>query len=103
VAHRHSAAGRWRLVAHALPYDVRTGQFTPNPINRYKVGNNVDGITFGPDGSLDVVISRTDPGPGVNWLPSPADGGPFFLTIRIWQPTQEALDLEWKPEPVIPV
>lgn len=96
---RPPGAGDWSLTL----YDVRTGLFTPNPINRYKVGNNMPGLTFGTDGSLDVVISSTDPGPGVNWLPSPADGGPFFLIIRDWQPTQDAVDAVWKPAPVITV
>jgi hypothetical protein len=99
TATRPPGAGDWSLTL----YDLRTGLFTPNPINRYKVGSNVPGVTFGSDGSLDVVIASTDPGPGVNWLPSPADGGPFFLIIRDWQPTQDAINAVWTPQPVLAV
>ena len=49
------------------------------------------------------VLASDDPGPGINWLPSPADGGPFFLIIRDWPPTQDAINAVWTPGPVVAV
>ncbi len=39
------------------------------------------GLTYGDDGSLEIVISHQEPGPGPdNWLTAPT--GPFWLIMR---------------------
>lgn len=72
-----------------------------NPIHRYAIGNRTQGLQRNADGSLDIWIQPTDPGPTrrSNWLPSPADHR-FVLNARLYQPWPVALDPAWIPEPV---
>lgn len=53
-----------------------------------------------PDGSLDIVIQHSDPGPDKrgNWLPAPL--GPIGITMRLYAPRKEVLDGRWHPPPV---
>lgn len=78
----------WSLTAYeATP----AGQFffTPNPIDRYSIGDRTEGLHFNGDGSLDIWISREDPGSNrrANWLPAPA-AAPFMLSLRAYLPTK---------------
>ena len=73
--------------------------FVDNPINRYAVGNRTPDLKRNTDGSLTLVIQSTDPGPDVNWLPSPASG-PFNLTFRAYRPKAELLEGKWRLPPV---
>ncbi|WP_206244832.1 DUF1214 domain-containing protein [Novosphingobium terrae] len=60
---------------------------TDNPIDRYTIGDRTPGLIYGEDGSLEIVIPRSDPG-GVqtaNWLPAPASG-PFLILLRAYMP-----------------
>lgn len=54
---------------------------------------------YNADGSLDVYIQASSPGPDeeTNWLPIPPSG-PFNLTVRIYQ--KEAIDGTYKLPPV---
>lgn len=81
----------WSVTA----YD-KDGYFIANPINRYAIGDR-DRLKFNPDGSLDLYIQGSDPGPDreSNWLPS--GDGPFNLTIRLYWPKQAILDSSWHP------
>ncbi len=82
------------------------GQFflTANPINRYAIGDRTPGLTRNADGSLDIWISRTDPGGdrSPNWLPAPAKG-PFSLTLRAYLPRPEMVSHAYVPPPVVKV
>jgi hypothetical protein len=79
-------------------YDAE-GFPAPNALDRFALGDR-DPLTYNPDGSLDLLISATDPGPGLrpNWLPAPA--GRLGVTLRLYAPRPEALDGRWIP-PVV--
>jgi hypothetical protein len=78
--------GFWSLTMYEATPD---GQFflTENPLNRYNIGDRTPNLLRGPDGSLDIWISRTDPGGDRtrNWLPAPVSG-PFACTLRTYLP-----------------
>jgi hypothetical protein len=61
-------------------------------------------LKYNADGSLDIYIQAKSPGSHKesNWLPTPPSGM-FNLTIRIYQPKQEALDGTYKLPPVTKV
>lgn len=74
---------------------------TANPLGRYSIGDRTTGLRTNPDGSIDIWISRTDPGGerSANWLPAPASG-PFSLTFRAYWPRQEFRDGRYRLPPV---
>lgn len=80
-------------------YDSRQ-LFSENPIDRSAIGDR-NPLAFNPDGSLDLYIQRTSPGPGkeANWLPTPATG-PFTMNLRLYWPKAHVLDGSWAPPPV---
>ncbi|MEI7933305.1 MAG: DUF1214 domain-containing protein, partial [Alphaproteobacteria bacterium] len=82
----------WSLTAYA---QTPAGQFFffDNPINRYAIGDRTKGLRYGPDGSLEIVISRTNPGGtrAANWLPAPPMA-PLGLFFRAYLPKPELLD-----------
>jgi len=82
-------------------YDAE-GYQVANPLNRFAIGDR-DALKYGSDGSLDIYIQSTSPGPEKesNWLPSPTSG-PLGLTMRIYAPRQEALDGRWNPPAIKP-
>ncbi|WP_280231799.1 DUF1254 domain-containing protein [Nocardia cyriacigeorgica] len=79
-------------------YDAEGFQ-TPNELNRFAIGDR-DELRNNPDGSLDIHISHTNPGPDheSNWLPAPL--GPLGITLRLYAPHIAALDRTWTPPPV---
>ena len=81
-------------------YDSRN-LFFDNPLDRYKLSDR-DGLKKNADGSIDIYIGATTPGPEreANWLPSPASG-PFSIAMRLYWPKAEATDGKWKPPPVL--
>ncbi|HEX5378680.1 MAG TPA: DUF1254 domain-containing protein, partial [Phenylobacterium sp.] len=76
--------------------------FTDNPLDRYAIGDRTPGLTFNPDGSLDIWIGHDNPGPlrESNWLPAPA--GPFALFMRAYLPKPELLDGAYRLPPIQP-
>jgi hypothetical protein len=66
-----------------------------NPIDRYSIGDRTEGLTPGPDGSLEIYIQHDNPGPGkeANWLPAP--DGPFFFVGRFYGPGPAILEGNW--------
>lgn len=83
-------------------YDA-DGKLVPNAVGRFSVSNSrPEELVYRPDGSIDIVFSRTDPeDPGANWLKAPF--GSFSAYLRMYVPEQSALDREWLPPPIRPV
>lgn len=79
-------------------YDAEGFQ-AANELNRFAIGDR-DALTYAPDGSLDLYIQHTNPGPGKesNWLPSPL--GPLGITMRLYAPKSQVLDGTWAPPPI---
>jgi hypothetical protein len=79
-------------------YDAE-GYQVANELNRFAIGDR-DQLTYNSDGSLDIFIRHTNPGPdrGTNWLPAPT--GPVGITMRLYAPRHEILDGRWAPPPV---
>ncbi len=77
-------------------YDAEGFQVA-NPMNRFAIGDR-DVLKFNPDGSLDIYIQHSSPGPDKesNWLPSPASGK-LGITMRLYAPAAKALDGRWNP------
>lgn len=71
-----------------------------NPVNRYSIGDRTAGLTYNPDGSLDIYFQKDSPGPEKesNWLPAPA--GPFRVAMRMYQPREAALDGSYVLPPI---
>lgn len=80
-------------------YDAN-GALVANPQDRYSVSSRRTAeLVRRPDGSVDIIFSRTDPGDaGANWLPVP--DAPFSAYLRMYVPRQEALDGTWTPPPI---
>ena len=78
------------------------GKLVPNAQGRYSVSNSrPEELVYRPDGSIDIIISRTDPGdPGANWLAAPFGGLSAYL--RMYVPEESALDRSWTPPPIRP-
>lgn len=71
----------------------------PNELDRFAIGDR-DPLIFNPDGSLDLYIQHTNPGPErePNWLPSaPGAIGP---NLRLYAPSVDVLERRWHPPPV---
>jgi len=101
----HFAPGRlppvnafWSLTL----YDA-SGYLVPNAIGRYALHDR-DPLRPNPDGSLDLYIQASSPGPEreTNWLPAPA-GAPFNLTLRLYWPRRAVLEGAWVPPPVVAI
>ena len=81
----------WSITMYKLPERL----LTENPIDRYSVGDRTPGLKQGTDGSLEIYLQSTDPGPGKTskWLPTPP--GPFFFVARFYGPRISLIDGSW--------
>ena len=80
-------------------YGRRDCLLVPNAIDRYSIGDRTPGLVWQADGSLRIRFQATDPGPGVNWLPTPADDR-FYLTLRLYQPREVHLQMRFSYPPL---
>jgi hypothetical protein len=89
-----SHSGVWSISPYRENFYVR------NSINRYGILSSMP-LKYNADGSLDIYIQATSPGPDKepNWLPCPPSD-PFNLTIRVYQPKQAILDGTYKIPPI---
>jgi hypothetical protein len=79
-------------------YDERFFMFD-NPIQRYSLTDRTEGLRYGADGSLDVLIQHDQPAEGPsNWLPAPPDR--FSLTLRAYQPKPALLLRRYQLPPI---
>jgi hypothetical protein len=67
---------------------------------RARSTGDLHGLMLDQDGSLSVHLQRTPPerAQRSNWLPTPA--GSFALTLRLYWPSEEALEPAWSPPPL---
>lgn len=74
--------------------------YVPNAIDRYHIAPWMP-LQYNADGSLDIYLQNTSPGPDkeANWLPTPATGD-FNITIRNYWPKAEALDGRYQIPPI---
>ena len=73
-------------------YNAGDKLLVDNPIGRYKVGSDTQGLVTAADGSITIPLP-TPPRTGdaaKNWLPTPA--GPFYLVLRLYQPRPEVAE-----------
>jgi hypothetical protein len=85
----------WSLSA----YDVRTIDLIPNPLQRYSIGDRSPDLKRKTDGSIEIRLQKNAPlETDVNWLP--VGDGPFFLTLRMYQPRPMALDGSYRLPPM---
>jgi hypothetical protein len=76
--------------------------FVENSLNRYTLSQR-DKLKFNSDGSIDLYLQASNPGPDKepNWLPAP--DGKFVLMLRLYWPNETApsvLNGTWKPPAV---
>ena len=76
--------------------------FVANPIHRYSIGDRTPGLLHDADGGLAIRLQAQDPGPGINWLPTPADGL-FYVVLRLYQPGADHLELRFAYPPIQPI
>jgi len=71
-----------------------------NEINRYSIGDRTN-MKYGEDGSLVIYIQHESPGADKesNWLPAP--DGIFSISMRIYLPSEVALNPLYCPPPVM--
>jgi hypothetical protein len=73
-------------------YNAGDKMLVDNPIARYKLGSDTRGLKIHADGSFEVPLQADKPVGefAVNWLPAPK--GPFYMTLRLYQPKAEVLE-----------
>ncbi|QDV25229.1 DUF1254 domain-containing protein [Aureliella helgolandensis] len=83
----------WSLTMYELPASL----LVANPINRYLINSPMlPQLKKNADGGVTIYVQNESPGKELetNWLPAPK--GPFAMYMRLYWPTQSALDGSWK-------
>jgi hypothetical protein len=77
-------------------YDERFNMIQ-NPIDRYAIGSLTQGLKFGDDGSIEILLQHKQPSAETesNWLPAP--GGKFNLFLRTYLPGSCVMDQSYAP------
>lgn len=87
----------WSLTMYELPSSL----LVANPLNRYLINSPMlPDLKRDADGGLTLYVQRQSPGKDKesNWLPAP--GGPFMAVLRLYWPTDEAINGRWKQPPL---
>ncbi len=84
-------------------YNAVDKMLVDNPIARYKLGSDTQGLKLRADGSFDVLLQADKPSGEFadNWLPTPK--GPFYMILRLYQPKGEVLEGRYELSQVEPV
>lgn len=79
-------------------YDAE-GYQTANELDRFAIGDR-DALQYNADGSLDLYLQHTNPGPDrqSNWLPAPS--GALGVTMRLYAPSPAVINGTWHPPAV---
>jgi len=82
-------------------YNAGDKLLVENPIARYKVGTDTQGLVTAADGSITINLRHAAPDGDAanNWLPTPA--GPFYLVLRLYQPRAEILEGKYQLPEVV--
>ncbi len=91
----------WSVTMYNKKADGVSGYMVENPINRYLINSTTEGLIKDNDGNLTIFIQHQAPAnkeQKSNWLPAPNE--PFYLTLRIYGPTETAMNGTWKPPAV---
>jgi hypothetical protein len=84
-------------------YDLPDRLLVKNPMQRYAIGSRTKGLKTNDDGSVDVYLQSTSPGPDKesNWLPTPPKG-PFYMILRMYGPEGALAAGSWQaPQPTV--
>ena len=82
----------WSVTLYGLDANL-----VDNPINRYSIGDRTPGVVYDDGGGLTLTVQSATPAAGdSNWLPSPPTG-PFYLILRLYLPTEAAINGTWAP------
>lgn len=73
-----------------------------NPIHRCSIGDRTPGLQYDADAGIAIRLQADDPGPGVNWLPTPKDDL-FYVVLRLYQPGAEHLELRFEYPSIQPI
>lgn len=91
----------WSLTMYDTSYDGVAGYLVDNPIDRYLINTNTEGLQLEDDGSLIIHIQHDRPEDArnfANWLPAP--DGPYYVVFRMYWPDAAAKDGSWALPPV---
>ncbi|WEK46243.1 MAG: DUF1254 domain-containing protein [Candidatus Andeanibacterium colombiense] len=69
-----------------------------NPDSRYSFNDRSEGLVYGHDGSLEILIGADRPEGRVNWIPAPRDS--FQLITRFYEPRPSVFDGSYKLPPL---
>ena len=82
----------WSLSA----YQLKDFALMPNAIERYSLGDHIEGFKQAADGSFTVRVAREPPRDRrENWLP--VGEGPYYLILRLYEPGPSVLDGRYAP------
>jgi hypothetical protein len=81
-----------------LLYDPITGSGLDNG-QPFPSLNAMDKPVMNADGSTDIYIGPTSPGPGKNWMRTIPDKG-FFATLWLYDSKQAFFDKTWKADDI---
>jgi hypothetical protein len=87
----------WSITMYELPSSL----LVKNALDRYLLNSPMmPNFVKDSDGSLTFYVQNESPGKDKepNWLPAPK--GPFWISMRLYWPKEEALDGRWKQPPM---
>lgn len=72
-------------------YDAASKMLIDNPIRRYKIGPDTQGLKVNADGYFEIPLSNTQAKGAfaANWLPTPK--GAYYMLLRLYQPNDDIL------------